>query len=110
MPSHLHRIAQTAEDPKADLSGVMRDFKKYTSKKIIDTIPEINGSRKEWLLNKFQTGPDSFQVWQEGMHPVKLFTKRSIDQEMDYIHNNTVEAGIVREPQDYCLVQRLMIM
>ena len=103
MSSHLHMIARTAENVKDDLSGVMRDFKKYTSKKIIGTIPEINESRKEWLLNRFQTGLDSFQVWQEGMHPVELYTKRFTDQKMDYIHNNPVEAGLVREPQDYLL-------
>ena len=54
-----------------------------------------------WLLKHFQTGADSFQVWQEGMHPIELYTKRFTDQKMDYIHNNPVVSGIVEEPPHY---------
>ena len=36
------------------LSEVMRDFKKYTSKKIIQTIMEEPESRREWLLDYFK--------------------------------------------------------
>lgn len=103
MPSHLHMIATTADGAKDDLSGVMRDFKKFTSKEVVKAISEIEESRKEWLVKHFETGPDSHQVWQEGMHPVELFTKRFTDQKMDYIHNNPVAAGIVYEPQHYVL-------
>jgi putative transposase len=103
MPSHLHMIARTAEGAKQDLSGIMRDFKKFTSKAIVDTIIEIKESRKEWMLRHFQSGPESFQVWQEGMHPVELFTRKFTDQKMDCIHENPVVTGIVREPQDYLL-------
>ncbi len=103
MSSHLHMIVRTAEGARDDLSGIMRDFKKFTSKKVVETISEINESCKEWLLRHFQTGPDSFHVWQEGRHPIELFTKRFTDQKMDYIHNNPVAAGIVWVPQDYLL-------
>ena len=79
----------------------MRDFKKYTSKKIVKTIPEINESRKEWLMRHLQTGVNSFQVWKEGMHPIELYSQKFMDQKLDYIHNNPVAAGIVYEPQQY---------
>ncbi|CAN5479237.1 hypothetical protein BH09BAC3_BH09BAC3_38570 [soil metagenome] len=55
MPSHLHMIARMTEGAENNLSSVMRDFKKFTSKEIVKTIPEINESRKEWLLKHFQT-------------------------------------------------------
>jgi len=103
MPSHLHMIARAAEGTEQDLSGIMRDFKKFTSKNIVNTISEISESCKEWMLRHFQTGQDCFQVWQEGMHPIELFTRKFTDQKMDYIHENPVVAGIVREPQDYLL-------
>lgn len=103
MPSHLHMIARAAEGAKDDLSGIMRDFKKFTSKAIIETILEINESRREWMMNHFQIGRSTFQVWQEGMHPIELFKRRFTNQKMDYIHENPVVAGIVREPQDYLL-------
>jgi len=103
MPSHLHMIATTTDGATEGLSGVMRDFKKFTSLEIVRTIPEIKESRKKWLMRHFQTGPNSFQVWQEGMHPIVLFTKKFTYQKLNYIHNNPVKAGIVYEPQHYLL-------
>ena len=103
MPSHLHMIATTADGATDDLSGVMRDFKKFTSKRIVKMIPEINESRRDWLMKHFQTGPGALQVWQEGMHPIELYSKKFMNQKMNYIHNNPVEAGIVYEPQHYAL-------
>ena len=35
MPSHLHMIARSAKTGKEELSNVMRDFKKFTSKEIM---------------------------------------------------------------------------
>jgi len=104
MPSHLHMIV-SAEEGK-NLSDIMRDFKKFTSKKIISTIKEINESR-EWLLDKFSfaartnSKSDEFKFWQDGFHPISLETNLFIDQKLDYIHNNPVEAGLVYEPEHY---------
>ena len=36
-----------------DLSQIVCDFKKFTSKKIIKTIQTEPGSRKDWMLNLF---------------------------------------------------------
>ena len=101
MPSHLHMIAAVKEGNEKELSDVMRDFKSHTSREVQARIPLISESRREWLLAHFRTGPNSDQVWQEGMHPIELYSKRFTDQKMDYIHNNPVEAGIVEEPQHY---------
>jgi REP element-mobilizing transposase RayT len=50
MSNHIHIMARSR---KNDLSGTIRDFKKYTSKKIIELI-DLNGdSRKEWMLELF---------------------------------------------------------
>ena len=103
MPSHLHMIARAAEQSENDLSSIMRDFKKFTSKTIIETMPEIGESRREWMMKHFHSGPNSYQVWQEGMHPIELSKGKFTAQKLDYIHNNPVVAGIVREPWDYLL-------
>ena len=100
MPSHLHMIAATTK-PAIKLSDVMRDFKKFTSKAMIDFIQSRPESRKEWLVKLFAQGEDSWQVWQEGMHPEELFTPKFTKQKLDYIHNNPVAAGLVYEPQHY---------
>ena len=99
MPSHLHMIASVAPENDKGLSDVMRDFKGFTSKELltkIDTEFEIRG---EWVQKHFPTGSDTNQVWQEGMHPIELFTRKFTIQKVDYIHNNPVVAGIVDEAE-----------
>lgn len=49
MTSHIHLIV-TAFD--GELQNVVRDFKKFTSKKLIEAIKEYPESRREWLLQK----------------------------------------------------------
>ncbi|WP_345961059.1 hypothetical protein [Flavobacterium yafengii] len=49
MTSHIHLIV-TAFD--GELQNVVRDFKKFTSKKLIEAIKEYPESRREWLLRK----------------------------------------------------------
>lgn len=51
MSSHIHLLCKATND--FILSDVMRNFKKYTSKKIIQTIIEEPESRREWLLDYF---------------------------------------------------------
>ena len=94
-------IAAVKEHNESGLSDVMRDFKSHTSREVLRQIPLIGESRKDWLLPHFGKGPTTNQVWQEGMHPVELYTKWFTDQKMDYIHNNPVVAGIVEEAQHY---------
>src|SRR6476469_5986451 len=45
MSNHLHAIVSSDKEP---LSGIIRDFKKFTAKRIIEAIQNINESRREW--------------------------------------------------------------
>ena len=105
MPSHLHMICQ-AEEP-AKLSDILRDFKSFTSKGIINQILEGSESRKEWLLkllsNKKSTADTNykFQVWQPGNHAKVLYGSRFIYEKLNYIHQNPVKDLIVEKPEDY---------
>jgi len=106
MPSHLHMIVSA--NTGKNLADIIRDFKKFTSKKIIETIKGINESR-DWLLNKFQfaakthSKTEQYKFWQDGFHPIILETNFSMEQKLNYVHQNPVEAGIVFEPQHYRL-------
>jgi len=108
MPSHLHLIASVKQE-QYKLPDIMRDFKKFTSKKITETIQLIDESRKMWLLDKFEFAGrynskiKDYKVWQDGYHPVACFSKDFMQQKLDYLHNNPVKAGFVWEPQHYAL-------
>ncbi|MEQ9289366.1 MAG: transposase [Cyclobacteriaceae bacterium] len=103
MPSHLHMIVSS----KSNLSGIFRDFKKYTSKRIVKELEITNESRKVWLMRAFEKSGEKLKriknhkVWQDGNHPIQLESNKFIDQKLDYIHNNPVEDEIVDEPEFY---------
>ncbi len=105
MPSHIHLIAKTEDD--VSLSDMLRDFKSYT-KQIIKMIEEsATESRREWLLYMFEFYGNKnahnvkYQFWQQNNHAFDLFSNKFIDQKVNYIHNNPVEARIVTEPHFY---------
>ena len=52
MSSHLHLLCKGTDG--FILSGIMRDFKKFASKKIMQTIQDERESRREWMLDYFQ--------------------------------------------------------
>jgi putative transposase len=57
-----------------------------------------------WFFEKAGKGNKNntrYQFWQQHSHPIELSTNEMIDQRLDYIHNNPVEAGIVLSPEHY---------
>ena len=108
MPSHLHLVV-SVKDGTNTLSDVMRDFKMFTSRRIVQAITEIAESRKDWLLRhfayagKYNPKIKDYQFWQEGLHPVELTSGKFIEQKINYIHQNPVAAGIVFRAEDYVL-------
>ena len=52
MPSHIHFITYSEN---GSLSGILRDFKSFTAKKLMEAIENnLEESRKELLMNQFQ--------------------------------------------------------
>ena len=105
MPSHIHFIFRSA---KEDPSGLLRDFKKYTSKNMNASIKEHpQESRKEWLLWMFEKAAkeksniSGYQFWQHHNKPVELWSPKVIKQKLDYIHNNPVMSGFVTDAVDW---------
>ena len=105
MSNHFHMIASAKEE---NLSDILRDFKKYTSKEIIKAI-ECNSleSRKDWMLKIFKdqgssnTRNKEYQFWRQENCPIELYSPKFSWQKINYIHFNPVRAGIVIRPEDY---------
>ena len=105
MPSHVHLIFRSAE---ADPSGLIRDFKGFTSRKMLKTIEEnIQESRKELLLWMFEkagkknSNVKNQQFWQQNNKPIELWSLKVFEQKLNYIHNNPVISGFVTNPIDW---------
>ena len=105
MPSHVHLIFRSSiEEP----SSLLRDFKSYTAKKVIETIENnAQESRKEYLLWFFEraakkkSNGSKYQFWQHHNKPIELWSEKVIKQKIDYIHNNPVVSGFVTNPIDW---------
>ncbi|PJB15270.1 MAG: transposase [Flavobacteriales bacterium CG_4_9_14_3_um_filter_32_8] len=105
MSNHIHLIARQKE---GKLNEVIRDFKSFTAKKIIQDIENnANESRKDWLLHlfkyhaKFKKQNTTYQFWQKTSHPTELFNAVIFDQKVDYIHNNPIKNGCVTNAESY---------
>ena len=96
LENHLHLIASAP-----DLSAVMRHFKSFTARQIIDLL-ESRGVRvllQQLRALKLRHKKESEnQVWQEGNHPQQIRGEDMMQQKIEYIHNNPVVRGYVDEP------------
>lgn len=105
MSNHVHLLAAAEEN---NLSDILRDFKKFTSKQIIAGIQNNEQeSRKEWMLDIFSKHGEKnsrnseYQFWRQDNQPKECYSPAFTVQKLNYIHNNPVEAGIVEKPEDY---------
>jgi REP element-mobilizing transposase RayT len=107
MTNHIHFIANTKAPYK--LEAVMRDFKSYTARQIIDFLLDKTNSesRREWLLYMFRyfahhhKGAQEHQVWQHDNHPIELYSEKVTIQKLRYIHANPIRAQLVQKPEDW---------
>jgi putative transposase len=105
MSNHVHLIISAK---KEDLSDILRDFKKFTSKQIISAIENNeHESRREWMLDLFRKNAaqvsynKNYQFWRQDNQPKECFGPAFAVQKLNYIHNNPVAAGIVSKAEDY---------
>ena len=104
MSNHIHLIIQS-ENSK--LSDLIRDFKKFTAKTILNKIETEPESRADWMLKRFEFACKShnrnekYQFWQYGNHPEEIFSEKFFWSKLDYIHLNPVRAGIVAKASHY---------
>ncbi len=106
MSNHVHLIISSKEGYKQE--DLIRDFKKYTSKAVLKLLEENKQeSRKNWMLWIFKKAGErnsnnkNYQFWRQDYHPIELSTNKIMEQRLDYLHNNPVEAGIVDEAAQY---------
>ncbi len=106
MPNHLHAILGAADIDQ--MQAILRDFKKFTSKKILAELKEdVQESRREWMLQVFEEAAEDdkkiskYRFWQEGCYMEVISSLEFYRQKLNYIHQNPVRAEFVRYPQEY---------
>ena len=101
MPSHIHAVIELARGH--EVSDLMRDFKKYTSTKIRQTL-EAEG-RRFWVERLRENSPwrkgQVFKLWMDRFDDVALTSSRTMLVKVNYIHMNPVKAGLVSQPEEW---------
>jgi REP element-mobilizing transposase RayT len=92
MLNHLHLVA-SAED----LSGVIRDFKKFTSKEIQKNLLATESN----VLKLFAVESGGYEFWQESNMPKLIESDDFFNQKVEYIHANPVRKQYVKNPEDW---------
>ena len=102
--NHIHLIVQSKT---GKLSDLIRDFKKFTAKSVLEKIQTEPESRREWMLERFKKAIEThsrnknYQFWQYGNHAEEIFSHKFMWSKLDYIHLNPVRAGIVEKASHY---------
>lgn len=106
MTNHVHLVFRSIGEQKPE--QILGDFKRFTSKKLVKAIAENpKESRKEFLLQQFKAAAaktsnvSENQFWRHDNKPIELWSNKVIDEKINYIHQNPVEAGLVSRPEDY---------
>ena len=105
MTNHLHLIVNTNEP--FELKDTIRDFKKFTTKAILNQILTEPESRREWMLEAFAKNAKTsakhknYKLWQTGNHAIEVYSPNFLWDKINYIHNNPVKDGFVQNPEDW---------
>jgi len=102
MPNHIHLILQNLD---SKLNYILRDFKSYCAKEIIQKLKDERSTRSRWMLRLMKEEASkyrkdqNFMIWQRTNHPTELSWNAIYDQKEEYIHANPVAAGLVTNPE-----------
>jgi REP element-mobilizing transposase RayT len=106
MSNHLHTIVSCEDN--LIISDIWRDFKKFTSKKILKILEnDTTESRRKWMLDRFEFSARNdykikqYKFWQDGSDVQLIFSHDYLQQKLNYIHYNPVEAEFVNSPEEY---------
>jgi REP element-mobilizing transposase RayT len=101
MPDHIHLLIwpQTA----LVITDFMRDFKRFTSGRITRQA-KLEG-KSDWIERFEEAGNETkradHKVWQDSFWEQDIFTRKFLEQKLNYIHMNPVRAGICANVEDY---------
>ena len=105
MSNHLHLVCRATDEKR--ISDIIRDFKKFTAKAILEKIQKEPESRRDWMLyrfefaGKFDNRISKYRFWQDTNHAIQLDNNEMIDQKINYTHDNPVRSMIVGRQEDY---------
>jgi putative transposase len=107
MTNHLHILARANNG--SGLSMIEKEFKRYTTNKVLECIDMEPDVRRRWMLQRFENFSmslkkiEKFQLWQSCTNPSYIDFKQvyKLQERVLYIHENPVRDGFVASPEHY---------
>ncbi len=105
MPEHFHLLIWPSE--KADPSRIVQSLKQRTARLVLSNLQD--NSHAPWcqrMLTRVTLPPTvhdeaRYRVWQRRFYDMNVWSPRKRDEKLNYMHNNPVKRGLVREPGDW---------
>jgi putative transposase len=105
MPEHFHALVWPT--PEVDPSQIMQKLEDRTAAFILKNLRENLGF--PWcrrMLVRVTLPPTvhhhaHFRVWQRKCCDMNIWTAKKVEEKLNYMHNNPVKQGLVKEPGDW---------
>ena len=94
MTHHVHFLL--TPNPNETISQFMMSFKSHTSKEMA---PLLNDFERSQLSQ--QIGLNNRSFWKRGFRGLPVYSEDVFWQKVNYIHQNPVRSGYVKEAEDY---------
>jgi REP element-mobilizing transposase RayT len=102
MPNHIHLIAQFSVDHT--LAAIMRDFKRYTARHLINELKSRDDQRTLLRLRRLNQDPrQNLKVWEDDYDSRAIFSALVLQKKLDYIHLNPCQKTwhLADDPTEY---------
>lgn len=107
MSHHLHLLAKAQQG--AVMAELEKEYKLFTTKKILEAIDTEPETRKQWMLERFENFGNmlrlmkKYHVWQNCSNPLYIDFKKTdlLLEHFEHIHQNPVRDKIVDIPGEY---------
>ncbi len=91
MLNHIHLLVQSS-----DVSGFLRDFKKYTALELFKNIKKTEPRVADLFMRD-----DRFSIWQKTNMPQLIESEKFFIQKKNYIEENPVRKNYVLSPEHW---------
>ncbi len=97
MNNHIHLIWRMHNDVAK--ANVQQSFMKFTAQKILQ---ELRNNHEKVLVHFRVNAKDrKYQIWERNALSIEIHSNEVMKQKMNYIHQNPVKAGIVKNATAY---------
>ena len=101
MPNHIHLIVFDANFDNDRLQKTLTEFRKFTGNRLANYIDNSLAISLSAIIRNKSLNDRVRQVWQCGWHAEGLANEKFLLQKVNYIHENPVRKGLVRDPEHW---------